>query len=217
MESPLMNTSEKQSKLKTSISTRLIAALAYIIPAIGGALSSYMLIIMLQLLRQNETAGIQAVMQSMSEAMIPALGSLYLGIIGGFVVIIVLIVRMFMQTETASPSSWFFIFCGFLFLVPAGLFFEAESMIIEVLIAPMVSTGIGEVASTISLFLILSIVSAFLVFIIMLAMSVIPFSARSKPKWSPLITATAIEFLLIATVVVFQLRFLWLYQANLPE
>jgi hypothetical protein len=168
-------------------------------------------------LKESENAGMTAVLNALAESTMPALGALYLGVVGGLIVIVVLVIRMFMQTKTASPSSWFFILCGLLFLVPAGLFFEAESIIIEVLTAPASSTGIAEVASNVSLFSILSVASALLVFILLLVISVIPFSARSKPRWGPLICAVLIEILIIAAVAAFQLRFLWLYNAGLSE
>lgn len=214
---PMQNPEAEQTKFKVSISTRLIAAFAYMIPALGGALSALYLMNVLRAMREAESAGIGAVTGGMAESMLPALGSLYLGAFAGFVVIVVLIVRAFMQTKTASPSGWFFIFCAFFFLVPAGLFFEAESMIIEVLTARVTSTGIAGVASNISLFLILSIASALFVFIALLIMSVIPFSNRSKPKWSPLLIAVLVEFLIIAAVIAFQWRYLWLAKAHMNE
>ena len=215
MEKTLVYGEANQPKLKVSISARLIAAFAYFIPAIGGVLSSLYFMNVMRALRTAESAGMGAVMAGLTESTVPALVSLYLAAFGGFIVIIVLIIRMFMQTKTASPASWFFVLCGFLLLVPAGLFFEAESMIIEVLIAPVASMGIGGVGSNVSLFLILSIASALLVFVILLVMSVIPFSTSSRPRWSPLITAILVEILIIAAVVAFQLRFLWLYNAAL--
>jgi len=217
METPYMNAGAIQPNLKVSISARLIAGLSYMIPVIGGALSSLYLMRVLQALKASENAGRMAVLNALAESTIPALGSLYLGVIGGLIVITVLIIRMFMQTKTASPWSWFFILCGFLLLVPAGLFFEAESMIIEVLTAPVSSTGIAGVASNVSLFLISSVALALFLFILMLVVSVVPFSARSKPRWGPLICAILVELLIIAAAVAFQLRFLWLYKAGLSE
>lgn len=217
MESPIMNVGANQPKLKVSISARLTAAFAYLIPAIGGALSSLYLMNVLRALRNAENAGITVVLVSLAESTVPALASLYLAAFCGFIVIIVLIARMLMQTKTASPASWFFVLCGFLFLVPAGLFFEAESMIIEVLTTPVDSAGIAGVASNVNLFLILSIASTLFTFIFLLVMSVIPFSTSSKPRWSPLIIAILIEILIIAAAIAFQLRFLWLYKAGLSE
>lgn len=217
MESPMMNVTGDQPRFKTSISTRLIAAAAYMIPAFGGALSSLYLINVMRALRSNETAGLTAVFNGMTESTAPALGSLYFGAFCGLIVIVVLIIRMFMETKTASPASWFFIFCGFLFLVPAGLFFEAESMIIEVLTIPDSSTNPAEVGANVSSFLISSIAATLFIFIVMIIMSVIPFSTASKPKWSSLINAIVVEFLIIAAAVAFQLRYLWLYKAGSSE
>ncbi len=217
MESPMMNVGMDQPKFKVSISARLIAAFAYMIPVLGGALSSLHLINVMQAIREAESAGMTAIMNGLAESTVPVLGSLYLGAVAGLVVIIMLIARMMMQTKSASPSGWFFLLCGFLFLVPAGLFLEAGSMIIEVLTAPVMSAGVGEVGANVSTFLILSVGSALIVFIFLLLMSVLPFSNRSQPKWSPLITAILIEFLIIAAVIVFQLRYLWLAKAGLYE
>ena len=217
MESPMMNVGLDQPKFKVSISARLIAAFAYAIPALGGALSSLYLMNVLRAMREAETAGMTAVMLGLAESTVPVLGSLYLGVVSGLVVIIVLIARMIMQTKTASPAGWFFVLCGLLFLVPAGLFLEAESMIIEVLTAPASSTGIAGVASNVSLFLILSVASALFVPLLMLVISVVPFSVRSKPRWTPLIIAVIIEFLIIAAVIVFQWRYLWLSKAGMYE
>lgn len=213
----MMNVGMDQPKFKVSFTARLIAAFAYMIPAFGGALSSLYLMNVMQAMRQAETAGMTAVMLGMAESTVPVLGSLYLGVAAGLVVIIVLIARMIMQTKTGSPSGWFFVLCGFLFLVPAGLFLEAESMIIEVLTMPVASEGIAAVGSSVAQFLILSIVSALVVFIVLLLMSVLPFSNRSKPKWSPLITAVIVEFLIIAAVIVFQWRYIWLSKAGLYD
>jgi hypothetical protein len=134
------------------------------------------------------------------------------------VVIVVLVIRMIVQTKTASPPSWFFLLCGILCLVPAVFFAEAESLIIEVLIDLRNSNGIAGVASNINLFSILSIAAAPVVFILLLAISVIPFSSKVKPKWSPLITAIIVEILIIAITIAFQWRVLWLnksYWTNL--
>ncbi len=217
MESPMMNVGMDQPKFKVSISARLIAAFAYMIPVLGGALSSLYLINVMQAIREAENAGRNVVLIALAESNVPVLGSLYLGVFGGLVVIIVLIARMIMQTKSASPSGWFFVLCGFLFLVPAGLFLEVGSMIIELLTASIISAEAGEVGANVSTFLIFSVGSALIIFIFLLLMSVLPFSNRSKPKWSPLIAAIIVEFLMIAAVIVFQLRYLWLYKAGLYE
>jgi biopolymer transport protein ExbD len=190
-------------RLKVSISARLITALFYTIPALGGALSSIFLLNLFRALRNAETAGIVAVMAGVKEASVPVLVSLYLAAVCGLVVIIVLIVRIIVETKTASPPSWFFAIGGILCLLPAGLFWKAQSLVIEVLSpgSSVSAGGIGGVGEEISQWLILSVIGAPVVFILLVAASVIPLSSRRKLKWSPLIAATAIQILLLATAI----------------
>lgn len=213
MDAPTFYLEGNQPRLKVSISARLIPALLYAIPAFGGALSAVFLMRVMQALKAAETAGIMAVMGGMAESTIPVLVSLYLSVICGIIVIGILVARMFMETKTASPPSWFFIISGILCLVPAALFCEAESLIIEVIINVYNSTGIGGAAANISWALMLSAVAAPIVFILLIVASILPLSARKKPTWGPLIAALAVEFLLIAVTVAFQLRVIWLYQS----
>ena len=205
---------EITGRFKVSMSTRLTAFFGYIIPTFGGAISALYLIGMLRALRQSETAGFSAVMAGLTEVTIPVLIALYLGTFLGLAVIITIIVRMVVQTRKSSPSSWFLLLNGLLCLVPAILFLEAESMIIEVLLNPGKSSGIAGAASTINLYSMLSIAAAGAVFLIFMVLSLLPFSSRSKPKWSPLIAAVLIEILIIGLTIFFQLRLKWLYQST---
>ncbi len=203
MDAKILNAEETRPRLKVSVTARLIAALSYTIPAIGGALSSILLMNMFRALRANENAGIAAVMAGMKEASLPVLGSLYLAAICGFVVIAVLVVRMLIPTKTASPPFWFFVLGGTLCLLPAGWFWKAQLVIIEVLSpgSSIGAGGIGGVGADISLLLLASIIAAPVVFIVLIAASVIPFSSRAGSKWGSLIVATTIEILFIATAV----------------
>ena len=203
MNASILNAEENQPRLKVSVTARLIAALSYTIPAIGGALSSILLINVFRALRANESAGISAIMEGMKEASLPVIVSLYLAAVCGIVLIVVLVVRMIVQTKTASPSSWFFVIGGILCLLPAGLFWKGELLILEVL-SPGSSIGAGGVASVgadVSQLLMLSVIAAPIVFILLVVASVLPLSSRSRPKWIPLMAATAIEILLIAAAV----------------
>ena len=93
MDASILNAEENQNRLRVSFTARLIAAVAFTIPAIGGALSSILLMNMFRALREAESAGMGAVMAGMKEAALPVLGSLYLAAICGFVMIVVLVVR----------------------------------------------------------------------------------------------------------------------------
>ena len=203
MNASILNAEGNQPNLKVSISTRLIAALTYTIPLIGGALSSILLIGVFRALRGNESAGVEAIMGGIKEASLPVIVSFYLAAVFGIVVIVVLVVRTFMQTKTASPPSWFFAIGGILCLIPAGLFWIAKWLALEVL-SPGSSIGAGGAESTgatVSQLLILSVIATPIVIIILIVLSVLPLSSRSRPKWLPLMAAMAIEILLIAAAV----------------
>lgn len=213
MNNSLMNDGTALTISKVSVSARLIPALIYTIPAIGAALSAFLFINVLGALKSSESAGFTAIMRGLAESSYPMLGSLYLQIILGIAIIAILIIRMTMQTKTASPSSWFFIVSGILCLIPLVLLAEAQSMIIEVLISPRNSSGIALIASTISSLLMLTIAAAPIIFVILSAISLIPFSTKKRPKWSPLITAILVESLFIIAAIAFTMRLLWLNQA----
>lgn len=204
MDASMLNTGENQSKLKVSISARLLAALTYIIPAIGGALSSFLLMRVMQQLAKAQTAGIVAVMAGVNEASLPSTVSLYLAAICGIILIIVLIVRLTMQTKTASPPIWFFFSGGILCLVPAALFWSAKSLIIEVLSpgSSISASGVAGVGEKVAMLLLASIIAAPIVILLLLAASVLPFRSGSKMKWLSLVGAALIQVLLIAVAVV---------------
>lgn len=204
-----MNTSmfdavEIQPSLRVSIFVRLLAALAFIVPAIGGALGAFLFVRMFEALAQNQSAGILAVMGGINEATLPVTISLYLAAVIGIVVIIVLAVRMMSETKTASPPSWFFAVGAILGLVPTALFWFAKYMTIEALSpgSSISNTGnIGSVGATVSQIVLLSIISTPIVIVIILTLSVLPFSSRSNTKWLPLAAAIVIEILLISVAV----------------
>lgn len=209
MDASMLNSTDNQSGLKISVSARLISALTYIIPPIGGALSSLLLTRVMQQMRTAETAGIAVVMAGIKEASLPATISLYLAAVCGIALIIFLIVRMFIQTKTASPPIWFFFLGGLLCLLPVALFWFAKGLIIEVLSpgSSIAATtgGIAGIAGRISKLLTGSMIAAPIVIVFLLAASVVPLRSRSKMKWLSLVGAALIEILLIATAVVFPL------------
>ncbi|MEP6850521.1 MAG: biopolymer transporter ExbD [Acidobacteriota bacterium] len=202
MDTSMLNAANNQPRLKVSLAARLIAAFAFTIPAIGGALGSLLLINLFRLLRANESAGMSAVMKGMKEASLPVIVSLYLAAICGMAVIIVLVVRMIIQTKTASPPFWFFVLSGILCFVPAGLFWTAQLLVLEVL-SPGSSMGWGlsSVATYISGLLMMSVIAAVVVFILLVVASVLPLTSRAGSKWGSLVVATMLEFLFIATAV----------------
>lgn len=215
MEASLTNDGTvEQSKSKVSISARLIPALIYLIPIIGAALSAFLQLSMIQRWVATENVIAEAVFEVFAESIYPVLGSLYLQIILGIAVLVILIVRMVMETKTASPSSWFFVISGILCLIPLITLFESQSMVIEVLIDQN-AAGVEAVGSIVSILLIFIMAALPITFFILIALSLIPFTTKKRPRWSPLITFILMEIPIIAVTVAFQLRFLWLYKATL--
>jgi biopolymer transport protein ExbD len=202
MDAAMMNVEENQ-RLRVSITTRLFAMVAFTIPLIGGALSSFTLMSVFKALRSNETAGLGAIMAGMKEASLPAIISLYLAAVFAFVVIVVLVVRMFVQTKTASPPFWYFVLGGILCLLPAAAFWKAQLLVFEVLSpgSTIGAAGISGVAADLSQLLWMSIIAAPIVFVVLLVASVVPLSSRPGRKVGSLIVATVVALSFIATAV----------------
>lgn len=192
-----------ETRWKVSILTRLAAVLAYTIPLIGGAISSLLLIRAFQALRTSETAGIVTLMTAVKQAAMPAAFSVYPAIFLGFIVIILIVVRMVIETETASPPIWFFALCGLLCLIPAAIFWRAEWMTIEAVSPGSAASanGLAGVGAQISNLLVISVISAPVIFLVLVAAFAVPFKSRSKSNWGALAGASAVEILLIAAAV----------------
>lgn len=203
MDALTMNSHEDPVRFKASITTRLIAAVAFTIPLIGGALSSFLMLKVFQSLKANESAGIEAVMAGMKESSFPMLVSLYLAAVLGFVVVAVLVTRMFVQTKTASPPFWFFIIGGILSFMPAVLFWKCQLLVLDILSpgSTIGSAGIGAVGADIAEKLLISIISAPIIFVILLILSVVPLPSRPGTKIISLIMALGVTFAFIATAI----------------
>jgi len=203
MNASMSTVDNDQARLKVSIIARLLAALAYSVPAVGGAASSLLLTNLFRELRTSETAGIAAVMNGMKGASLPVTVSFYLGALLGVVVIMVLVVRMFIRTATASPPFWFFAIGGILSLIPALLFWKAERLVIEVLSpgSSIATAGVAGVANDLSRLLQISIVAAPIILFALVVLSVLPFRSRPKPKWGSLIVTMLIAMLFAGSAI----------------
>ena len=199
----LMNVNNDQTRLRVSITARLMAALAYTIPPIGGAAGSFVLMNVFRALRTSETAGVSAVMMGMKEASLPVIVSFYLAAIFAIAVIIVLVIRMFVRTTTASPPFWFYAVGGILCFIPAALFWKAQLLVLEVLSpgSPIAGAGISGVANELSWLLLFSIVAAPVVFIALIVLSVLPFTSRPRPKWGSLIVTIVVAMAFVGTAI----------------
>jgi hypothetical protein len=166
-------------------------------------------------LRNAETAGIGAVSRGLAEASIPVLVALYLAIVVGAVGLVVLVIRMFVDTTTSSPPVWFFLISGALGILPVSLFSWGQSLVIEALFPG--STGIMSAANTLALLLPAIMIAAPVIILLLLAISVWPMRSISKPKWGPVVVMLLVELALIVMAVGFQIRASWLFQVSEAE
>jgi len=185
---------------------------------LGAWLSSLLIVRAFQGMRYAETAGIGAVTAGMAEANPPILIGLYFAIFVGVIAIVVIVVRCFMSTTTASPSGWFFLVGGGLGFIPLVLLWKAESLLIQA-ISPGFRGGIVEVASTIQLCLTLTPITAAAIALILLVVSLVPLPSvlKAKRNYAPLAVLVLMEMLLIGMAVAFQVRTSWLQQVAITE
>jgi hypothetical protein len=207
-----------QSPAKVSIFARLVPVLSYLVPLAGAALSVLLIVRTFQAMRNAETAGIAAVGTGISEANLPVLIGLYFAIFLGVIGIIVIVVRCFMSTTTASPSAWFFLVAGALGLIPLVLLWEAESLLIKA-ISPGYSGDISMMASTIQLYLTLTLITAATFALILLVASLVPlpFVLRAKRRYAPLVILGLMEAVLIGMAFAFQIRTSWFHKVGITE
>ncbi|MGZ8844187.1 MAG: hypothetical protein ACXW18_11030 [Pyrinomonadaceae bacterium] len=200
---------------RVSILARLVPVFSLCIPMLGAALCAVLLMRVLEAMRNAESAGIGAVAGGMSEANLAMTVALYVGAFVGFIGIVVMAVRAFTSTTTGSPSALFFVIAGVLCLLPLVFLWSAQTIFLD----GIRGGNISLVASSLLLFLKLTIVSAAVVALILLIVSFVPMPSllRAKRKWAPLIVLLIIQFAMIGTAVVFQMRTAWLHGASIME
>jgi hypothetical protein len=202
---------------RVSILARLVPAFSYAIPMLGAALSALFLLGVMRAMRYAEAVGIAAVAGGMAEANLAVVLALYLAIFVGFIGIVVMVIRSFMSTTTASPAAWFFLITGIISLIPLLLLWEAQSLLVAA-ISPG-GGGIVHFVSNIRLCLSLTLVASAVVVVILLIASLVPLPKvlTSKRNWAPLIVLVLMELALIGMAVAFQVRTSWLHQVKEME
>lgn len=212
----MMSTSQigdTSSAARVSILARLVPVISLCLPLIGEALCALLLTRTLEAMRHAEMAGIAAVMGGMTEANLAITITLYVGVFVGFVGIVVMAIRAFTDTTTASPSALFFASAGLLTLIPLIFLWEAEAYLLE----GINGRNIALMAPNIFLFLKSTIGTSAALAPILLLASFIPLPSlfRSRQKWAPVVLLVLIEVAMIGTAVVFQMRTSWLHRASL--
>jgi hypothetical protein len=193
----------------------MVPVFSYSIPMLGAALSALLFMNVIRAMRFVEAAGVGAVAGGMAEANLPVLVALYLAIFMGMIGILIMIIRCFVSTTTASPSAWFFAIGGVLASMPLMFLWEAQSL----MVAGMKGGNVSLVASSIQLCLTLTIVTSALFVLILLVASVTPLPSllRAKRNWAPLLLLATTGFALIGAAVAFQIQTSWLYGVSAAE
>jgi hypothetical protein len=212
---PLVAPDKNAGRLRVAVVPRLVPALGFGLAAAGAGIGALLVRQAFLAMRNAEMAGIGAVARGMAEANLPVLGGLYLAIVVGGAGLLILIVRMFVETKTSAPSVWFLLIAGTLGIVPVALFWWAESLIIGALDPG--SGGIVTAANTLTILLPAIMFAAPVVLLLLLTISVWPVHSMVRPKWGPVAVLLMIEVALIAMAVALQMRTSWLFQVSQAE
>lgn len=213
-----MTSTDPAAPTRVSILARLIPAFSYALPALGAALSTLLFIGVARAMRVAGQAGIGAIAGGMSEANVVIVVTLYLAVFVGLAGVVMGFVRCLSQTTTASPAGWFFLITGALGFAPVLALWQAESLLIGVLISRS-GPGMVGVADQINICLTLALGTAAFGLLVLLVASVIPLPAllRAKRKWAPVVFLVIMELALIVMTVAYHMRISWFYQVMRNE
>jgi len=211
LDSPVKNAGPQ----RVAVIPRLVTALSYGLAVAGAGVSALLLRQVLLAMREAGAAGIGAVSLGIAEATLPVLVALYLAIACGAAGLLIVVIRMFVDTTKSSPPVWFFLLAGVLGLFPVALFWWAEWLFIGALYPD--SGGIMTVAENLMPLLPAIMIAAPFVLLLLLTVSVWPVRSLAKPKWGPLAALLIVELALIVMAVAFQMRTSWLFQVSQAE
>ncbi len=169
----------------------------------------------LEAMRNAEAAGVGAVAGGMAEANLAMTVAVCLGAFVGFIGVVVIAIRAFTPTTTASPSALFFLIAGMLTVFPLAFLWEAQSLFLQ----GVTSGNISLAAPSLISYLRLTIIFAVVLTLILLVVSFVPLPSllRAKRKWAPLVVLLIILFAMIGTAGVFQVRTAWLHRVSMNE
>lgn len=182
---------------------------------LGAALCAVLLMRVLEAMRNAEAAGVGAVAGGMAEANLAMTVAVCLGVFVGFIGVVLIALRAFTPTTTASPSALFFLIAGMLAVFPVAFLWQGQSLFLQ----GVMSGNISLIAPSLIFYLRLTIISAVVVALIILIASFVPLPSllRAKRKWAPLVVLLIILCAMIGTAGVFQVRTAWLRRASVME
>jgi hypothetical protein len=110
----------------------------------------------------------------------------------------------------------FFLIIGALAVIPLALVWQANSLLMGGL---MTQANISVIAPNIQICLLLTLITAGLFSLALLAASVAPLPGfmRAKLKWTPIVMLVVMEVVLIALAIGFQVHMSWLRQVGIRE
>ena len=189
---------------KVSMLARMVPSFSCVLVMLGAVLSANLLMRVMQAIKAADDTGISAVSRGIVEADLPTIVALYLAVFVGFIGIVVIVIRAFMSTSTASPSAWFFLIAGGLSLIPLLLVWEAQSLLVE----GMSVRNISQLASSIQLCLVFTMVTSAAFALVLLIVSVVPLPSvmRAKRKYASILVLVLMEIVMIGMAVAFQVR-----------
>jgi len=209
-------TSETEPQPGVSILARALPAFSCCVVILGAAMSAWLIMGVMRAMRFAEAAGIGAVAGGMAEANLAIVISLYLAVFLMTVSMMVAVIRLFTPTKAASPSVIFFVIISALAIIPLTFVWQANSLLMGGL---MTRANISVIAPNIQVCLVLTLVTAGLFTLILLALSVAPLPGfmRARLKWTPVVMLVLMEILLIALAIGFQIHMSWLRQVGIRE
>jgi len=212
----MIEPSAAPEKLRVSILERIVPMLAFALAALGGGASAFLLFRLFWALQRAENAGVATVATGLAESNLAVLVGLYLALAAGFFAIATAFIRMFTAKKTASPPGSLYLIPGLLALLPAGLVWYVESLTIIVLlgISSPGGHGMADVLGIINTLLIAAMIAGPIIILILVALAIVPFSARSGRKFGPLLVLLLIGVLYVAAALAFQYRNLYLYKMS---
>lgn len=209
-------TPENEVPGRVSILARVLPALSCWVIMLGAAFSALALMRVMNAMRNAESAGIGAVANGMAEANLAIVITLYLALFLMTISLLVTIIRKFTAVKTAAPSALFFVIVGALAVVPLSFVWEANSLLLGAL---MGRANVAMIAPNIQICLVLTLVTAGLFSVILLAASVAPLPRfmRARRSWMPIVMLVLMEVMLIALSVAFYIHMSWLQRVGMRE
>jgi hypothetical protein len=188
-------------KARVSILERLIPSMSLGIAAISGIVGAFLIRRFFDIIRNAETAGIDAISVGSAHIEVVVGVILVVAALFGAVAIIVSAVRMFRTNTKSSPPGLLFPVVSFFGLLSPAIIAVGLWMMIDSISRP--DGNLGLIGPTIGMMMLAAIAAGAIAICMLLTFSFVPFNARTGRKYSPLIFLLATEAMIIALAGLF--------------